>query len=156
MASFIQIFLQDQPTANVYFPFVFLSFLSCCIRILEGHPPGKKLVGAQGNNTNNNNSHLHHGRLALIKSKTVGSSHELNAKYDGYERVVVAATVHQQQQQPHRPSPPSPLRSKVKTNWHLIPYMQQQQQQQVATRLPLMTIHSVCVCVCSSLTSQVT
>ena len=121
------------------FVFIFIFFVSCCICI-EGHPPGKKLVGAGsagGGVGGNNNHHLHHGRLALIKSKTVGSSHELNAKYDGYERVVVTATVHhhqqQQQQQPHRPSPPSPLRSKVKTNGHLIPYMQQQQQQ-VATR----------------------
>ncbi len=101
---------------------------------IEGHPPGKKLVG--GNQ---------HGRLALLKSRTVGSSHELNAKHDGAAgepKSVVAASAtgtvvglhpslilhHQQQQQQHA-SPPPPLRSKVKTNGHLIPYMQQQQQQ---------------------------
>ena len=103
---------------------------------IEGHPPGKKLVS--GNQ---------HGRLALLKSRTVGSSHELNAKHDGAagEQNSVAASAtgtvvglhpslilhhQQQQQQQQHASPPPPLRSKVKTNGHLIPYMQQQQQQQ--------------------------
>jgi hypothetical protein len=86
----------------------------------------------------------HHGRLALLKSRTVGSSHELNVKHDdddeGSASAAATATViahhpsfalhhQQQQQQQHAPSPPPPLRSKVKTNGHLIPYMQQKQQQ---------------------------
>ena len=80
------------------------------------------------------------GRLALLTSGTVGSSHELNAKHDGAagERNSVATSAtgivvglhsslilrHQQQQ---HASPPPPLRSKVKTsNGHLIPYRPQQ------------------------------
>ena len=133
---------------SFFLSFVFISFYCLPLAVtalpyttmltklsIEGHPPGKKLVS--GNQ---------HGRLALLKSRTVGSSHELNAKHDGAagEQNSVAASAtgtvvglhpslilhHQQQQQQQHASPPPPLRSKVKTNGHLIPYMQQQQQQQ--------------------------
>ena len=133
---------------SFFLSFVFISFYCLPLAVtalpyttmltklsIEGHPPGKKLVS--GNQ---------HGRLALLKSRTVGSSHELNAKHDGEagEQNSVAASAtgtvvglhpslilhHQQQQQQQHASPPPPLRSKVKTNGHLIPYMQQQQQQQ--------------------------
>lgn len=101
-----------------------------CPLCSPGHPPGKKLVG--GNQ---------HGRLALLKSRTVGSSHELNVKHDATNcnadalAASAAATGHHSsfilhQRDHDASSPPPPLRSKVKTNGHLIPYMQQKQQQQ--------------------------
>lgn len=87
----------------------------------EGHPPGKKLVGGNGRPA---------GTTLLIKSKTVlavssSRSHELNAKQQQHDNDEMPG-VQQQQQQRTSPAPPSsPLRSKVKTNGHLIPYMQQ-------------------------------
>ena len=102
----------------------------------SGHPPGKKSVNAN-----------QHGRVALLKSRTVGSSHELNANHDGgsnkcSEGAIVASSGTGTVAGHCHASPPPPLRSKVKTNGHLIPYMQQQhnpyqeqqpqQQQQVA------------------------
>lgn len=85
----------------------------------EGHPPGKKLVGGNGRPA---------GTTLLIKSKTVlavssSRSHELNAKQPQHDNDEMPGV--QQQQQPSPVPPSSPLRSKVKTNGHLIPYMQQ-------------------------------
>lgn len=82
---------------------------------IKGHPPGKKLVGGNGRPT----------AALLMKSKTVlGSSHELNAnqtKNNDDDNVMPSGV-----QQRLSPAPPSsPIRSKVKTNGHLIPYMQQ-------------------------------